>query len=91
LQNIFLIKASYNNVYKTGDNVIKLFLFVTYGKTKYTKILFVLANFKAILIFEIKVWDCIHNTSFPSKLMNGPDKLECYITLGWKGSPVERH
>ncbi len=23
-----------------------------------------------------------------SKLMNGPNKLECYITIGWKGLAV---
>ncbi len=28
---------------------------------------------------------CIHNASFSSKLTHGPNKLECYITLGWKG------
>jgi hypothetical protein len=27
----------------------------------------------------------IHNTSFNSKIKNRPNKLECYITLGWKG------
>jgi hypothetical protein len=29
--------------------------------------------------------DRIHNTSFSSQLTNGLKKLECYITLGWKG------
>jgi hypothetical protein len=27
----------------------------------------------------------IHNTSFSSQLTNGPNKLECYITLGMEG------
>jgi hypothetical protein len=27
----------------------------------------------------------IHNTSFYSKIKNRPNKLECYIALGWKG------
>jgi hypothetical protein len=27
----------------------------------------------------------IHNTSFSSELTNGPNKLECYIDLGWRG------
>jgi hypothetical protein len=27
----------------------------------------------------------IHNTSFYSKIKNRPNKLEFYITLGWKG------
>jgi hypothetical protein len=31
--------------------------------------------------------DHIHNTSFSLQLMNGPDKLECYITLSGKGKP----
>jgi hypothetical protein len=34
--------------------------------------------------------DCrgrIYNTSFSLLLVNGPNKLECYITLGWKGFP----
>jgi len=30
-------------------------------------------------------WDHIYNTLFYLKLMNGPIKLECYITLDWKG------
>jgi hypothetical protein len=30
---------------------------------------------------------CIHNTSFSSKRTNGFNKLQCYITLGWKGLP----
>jgi hypothetical protein len=29
------------------------------------------------------------NISFTSKLMNGPNKLEYYITLGWKGLIVK--
>ncbi len=29
----------------------------------------------------------IHNTSFSSQLMKGPNKPECYVTLDWKGSP----
>jgi hypothetical protein len=31
-------------------------------------------------------WDRIHNTSFFC-IFNGPNKLECYITLIWKGFP----
>jgi hypothetical protein len=38
--------------------------------------------------YEYNPWDCIHNISFHSKLMNGSNKLDCYITLGWKGLPV---
>jgi hypothetical protein len=30
-------------------------------------------------------WGCIHCTYFPSYLMNRSTKLECFITLGWKG------
>jgi hypothetical protein len=26
-----------------------------------------------------------HGISFTSKLLNGPNKLECYITQGWEG------
>jgi spore coat protein U-like protein len=33
-------------------------------------------------------WNCIHNTSFSSKLKNGPNKQEYLITLGRKGLPV---
>jgi hypothetical protein len=29
--------------------------------------------------------DLIHNTPFSLQLMNWPNKLECYITLRWKG------
>jgi hypothetical protein len=28
------------------------------------------------------------NTSFSSKLINGPNNLKCYISFGWKGLPV---
>ncbi len=34
-----------------------------------------------------KLGTVIHNTLFSSQLMNGPNKLECYITPGWKGLP----
>jgi hypothetical protein len=30
----------------------------------------------------------IHNSSFSWELKNEPNKLECYIILGWKGLPV---
>ena len=30
--------------------------------------------------------ECIHNTFISFKLMNGPNKIECYFTLGWKSS-----
>jgi len=30
-------------------------------------------------------WNRIHNTLFSLKLTNGPNKLECYITLGCQG------
>ncbi len=32
--------------------------------------------------------DHIHKTSFSSLLTNGPNKLEYYIRVGWKGLPV---
>ncbi len=32
--------------------------------------------------------DHIHKPSFFSQLTNGHNKLECYITLGWKHLPV---
>jgi hypothetical protein len=34
---------------------------------------------------EYSTRSCIQNTSFSLLLMNGPSKLECYITLVWKG------
>jgi hypothetical protein len=33
----------------------------------------------------ITLGGCIHIASFSLQLSNGPNKLECYITLGWKG------
>jgi hypothetical protein len=36
------------------------------------------------------VLGCIHNNSFSSQVKNEPNKLECYITLGWKGFPVTK-
>jgi hypothetical protein len=32
-------------------------------------------------------WGRVHNTSVSLLLVNGPNKLECYITLDWKGFP----
>jgi hypothetical protein len=36
-------------------------------------------------VMRIQYLSLIQNTSFSSSLMVGPNKLECYITLGWKG------
>ncbi len=35
----------------------------------------------------LKNWERIHNALFSSQLSNGPNKLEFYITLGWKDMP----
>jgi hypothetical protein len=35
-------------------------------------------------VFENFPGGCIHNTLCSLKLKNGPNKLECFITLGWK-------
>ncbi len=35
----------------------------------------------------LRGWGCIDNISVSSKLTNGHNKLEFYITLGWKGLP----
>ncbi len=32
--------------------------------------------------FLLVLWYGIYNASFSSELMNGPNKLECYIKLG---------
>jgi hypothetical protein len=38
------------------------------------------------LITVVKVsWGRFCDTSFASKLTNGPNKLECYVKLGWNG------
>jgi hypothetical protein len=34
---------------------------------------------------KIDTWYCIHNTPFSLELMNQPNKLDCIITLSWKG------
>ncbi len=39
-------------------------------------------------LFHRDTRDCIHNNSFSKELMNGPNKLECYITMCWNGLPV---
>jgi hypothetical protein len=36
-------------------------------------------------------WIQIHETPFSSLLTNGPNKLECYITLGWKKLASDKH
>jgi len=33
----------------------------------------------------------MHNTTIFSFLTNGPSKLKCYITLGWKVLPMEQY
>ena len=33
----------------------------------------------------MKIGFFIYNTLFSLELTNGPNKLKCYITLGWKG------
>ncbi len=40
---------------------------------------------------KAKAYPCIHNTSFSSKLMNEPLKLECYITVGYKMLARDKH
>ncbi len=35
--------------------------------------------------------DRIYNTLFYLKLMNGPIKLECYITIDWKTFAGDKH
>ncbi len=34
---------------------------------------------------EFGTMGCVYNTYISSQLMNRPNKLECYITLSWKG------
>jgi hypothetical protein len=36
--------------------------------------------------FNKKMHSFLHNILFSSQLMNVPNKLECYIALGWKAS-----
>ncbi len=36
---------------------------------------------------KVDFWDRIHNTRFSSLVINGPNKLDCFITLGFKGLP----
>ncbi len=38
-------------------------------------------------MLKAKVSGRIHKTSLSSYLTNGPNKLEFYVTLGWKGFP----
>jgi hypothetical protein len=42
------------------------------------------------ILESLEAWDRIHNTSYSSKIINGPNKLECCITLGWKCLPVTK-
>jgi hypothetical protein len=42
-------------------------------------------NYKRKKVYDID-FSCIHNPSFSLQLPNGPNKLECYITLGMSGT-----
>jgi hypothetical protein len=42
-------------------------------------------------MWQGQTWVRIHNTSFTSSIMNGPNKLEHYITIGWKGFARNKH
>jgi hypothetical protein len=44
-----------------------------------------ICNLLRKLSFVNTAWHHIHNTIFSSQLTNRPNKLECYLTLGWKG------
>jgi hypothetical protein len=41
-------------------------------------------SYKKIKYFEYRPRGRIHNFSFSSQLTNWPNKLDCYITVGWK-------
>jgi hypothetical protein len=41
-------------------------------------------NYKETYVLWVQHKGCIDNTSFSLLLINGPNKLECYITLVWK-------
>ncbi len=34
-----------------------------------------------------RLWQRYHNTSLSSQFTNGPNKIQCYITQGWKLLP----
>ncbi len=68
-------------------SVVAPLFFVPVGRA----IVFVLNKFtKASLIFARKTRNLQenHNASFSSLIMNMLNRLECYITLSWKGLPV---
>jgi hypothetical protein len=41
--------------------------------------------------YDYDSWDHIHKTSFSMSHKNEANKLECYITLGYKDMPVKKH
>jgi hypothetical protein len=55
---------------------------------KYSTLLQTLINFNHKKFYNIEHRGRIHNTSFSLKIINQPNKLECYIKLGWKGLPA---
>jgi hypothetical protein len=40
---------------------------------------------------ECRNWERIHNTLFSFELKNEPNKLECFVTLSWKGLPLTKN
>ncbi len=44
-----------------------------------------------IIVNSLRVWGCIHNTSFSLQLTTLTNNLECYIPEGWKCLSVTTH
>jgi hypothetical protein len=46
-----------------------------------------LSVFILSVVAPLVIKSCIHNISFSLSVTNTPKKLQCYMTLGWRGFP----
>ncbi len=75
----FIFFATYE-----GHNKLECYITRCLKSLQGTNITAYLAKFISYEEYEVSwIWPrgCIHNTSFSSLLMKGPNKLDCYITL----------
>ncbi len=71
-------------------NLLHYTRFERLAMDKYSCLLGPFICLEKIECYEYCPWDHIHNTSFTLELANAPNKLICYITLGWKGA-MDKH
>ncbi len=80
--------TSFSSELTDGPNKLECYIKLGWKGLPITNTLIYYACFMSMKCCEYEPRNCIHNTSFSSELTNGPNRLECYIKLGWKSFPV---